>query len=490
MDARNFYVALYDAERGAINFPYYVDLRRRRRTRSPCLGAVRDRQRRRPDRVRPAHQRAGACSPGLTGKPSSPPARSPTSAWPARTGWGCRCAGRARASASSSSRRTSRTPTARPGRRTALTFVGSHIATALTRARAIEETRQRNAELTLVNEIGQALGSQLEFEAIIELVGERIRALVRAGVDVHRPVRRGDRDDQLPVRDRGRQADVDRDLRARSGPDLHRHPRPAAASPGSRRAGTCARGDHLRQRDRVVARRPDPGRRHRHRRDRARGHGARRVRRRRPSGSSARSPRAWPSRSRTRRCSTRRAGCSPRPTSAPPSWPSSTASSRVLPPSSTCSRCTSWWATSSRRSSTRRSSTSASTTWRRGVTHFPYAIERGVRYPDEPTPFADDDARVHRRSRATGHPRCPGMGTRPGQGDPRRPGRAVAVDRARADDRRRRGARRHLAPEPRPDERVQRRRRPTAHDPGGEPHRRPRERAADGRDPSAARRGR
>ena len=25
MDARNFYVALYDAERGAINFPYYVD---------------------------------------------------------------------------------------------------------------------------------------------------------------------------------------------------------------------------------------------------------------------------------------------------------------------------------------------------------------------------------------------------------------------------------------------------------------------------------
>ena len=55
--------------------------------------------------------------------------------------------------------------------------MAGHIASALTRARAIEETRQRNAELTLVNEIGQALGSQLEFEAIIELVGERIRAL-------------------------------------------------------------------------------------------------------------------------------------------------------------------------------------------------------------------------------------------------------------------------------------------------------------------------
>ena len=34
-----------------------------------------------------------------------------------------------------------------------LTFVGQHIASALTRARAIEETRQRNAELALVNEI-------------------------------------------------------------------------------------------------------------------------------------------------------------------------------------------------------------------------------------------------------------------------------------------------------------------------------------------------
>ena len=38
-----------------------------------------------------------------------------------------------------------------------LTFVGQHIATALARARAIEETRQRNAELAVVNEVGAAL---------------------------------------------------------------------------------------------------------------------------------------------------------------------------------------------------------------------------------------------------------------------------------------------------------------------------------------------
>jgi len=55
-----------------------------------------------------------------------------------------------------------------------LTFVAQHIATALTRARAIEETRQRNAELALVNEIGSALARQVDFDAIIELVGKRI----------------------------------------------------------------------------------------------------------------------------------------------------------------------------------------------------------------------------------------------------------------------------------------------------------------------------
>ena len=63
-----------------------------------------------------------------------------------------------------------------------LSFVAQHIATALTRARAIEETRQRNEELALVNEIGAALARQLEFSAIIDLVGERIRSIFDAHV--------------------------------------------------------------------------------------------------------------------------------------------------------------------------------------------------------------------------------------------------------------------------------------------------------------------
>jgi GAF domain-containing protein/DNA-binding response OmpR family regulator len=55
-----------------------------------------------------------------------------------------------------------------------LVFVAQHIATALTRARAIEETRQRNEELALINEIGLGLAKQLDFQGIIDLVGNRI----------------------------------------------------------------------------------------------------------------------------------------------------------------------------------------------------------------------------------------------------------------------------------------------------------------------------
>jgi signal transduction histidine kinase/CheY-like chemotaxis protein len=72
-----------------------------------------------------------------------------------------------------------------------LAFVGQHIGSALTRIRAIEETRQRNAELALVNEIGAALAQQLDFEAVIELVGDRVRDLFAARsmmIAIHDPV--------------------------------------------------------------------------------------------------------------------------------------------------------------------------------------------------------------------------------------------------------------------------------------------------------------
>ncbi len=61
-----------------------------------------------------------------------------------------------------------------------LVFVAQHIATALTRARAIEETRERNAELRLINEIGLALARQLDFQAIVDLVGDQLREILHA----------------------------------------------------------------------------------------------------------------------------------------------------------------------------------------------------------------------------------------------------------------------------------------------------------------------
>ncbi|MEA2673469.1 MAG: hypothetical protein QOI92_661, partial [Chloroflexota bacterium] len=62
-----------------------------------------------------------------------------------------------------------------------LAFVAQHVADALERTRSAAEIRQRNAELALINEVGEALSQQLDFQAIIDIVGERIRSIF----DVH-----------------------------------------------------------------------------------------------------------------------------------------------------------------------------------------------------------------------------------------------------------------------------------------------------------------
>jgi GAF domain-containing protein/CheY-like chemotaxis protein len=65
-----------------------------------------------------------------------------------------------------------------------LTFVAQHVAAALERTRAAAELRQRNAELAIINEVGEALARQLDFAAIVEHVGDRIREIfaVETGV--------------------------------------------------------------------------------------------------------------------------------------------------------------------------------------------------------------------------------------------------------------------------------------------------------------------
>ena len=69
-----------------------------------------------------------------------------------------------------------------------LTTLAGSLSVALENARLFDqtkrllgETEQRNAELAVVNEIGAALARQLDFQAIIDAVGDRVGADPRLG---------------------------------------------------------------------------------------------------------------------------------------------------------------------------------------------------------------------------------------------------------------------------------------------------------------------
>jgi PAS domain S-box-containing protein len=63
-----------------------------------------------------------------------------------------------------------------------LAFVGQHVGAALSRARAIEETRQRNLELAIINTVQAALAGEFEVQAIYEIVGDKLRDVFHAQV--------------------------------------------------------------------------------------------------------------------------------------------------------------------------------------------------------------------------------------------------------------------------------------------------------------------
>ena len=58
-----------------------------------------------------------------------------------------------------------------------LAFIAQHIATALTRIRAIEDTRQRNAELEIINRTQEGLAARLDYQAIVDQVGDSLREM-------------------------------------------------------------------------------------------------------------------------------------------------------------------------------------------------------------------------------------------------------------------------------------------------------------------------
>ena len=66
--------------------------------------------------------------------------------------------------------------------RVLLAFVGQHVGAALSRARAIEETRQRNAELALINSVQEALAGELELQVIYDVVGDKLQEVFDAQV--------------------------------------------------------------------------------------------------------------------------------------------------------------------------------------------------------------------------------------------------------------------------------------------------------------------
>ena len=61
------------------------------------------------------------------------------------------------------------------------TLAGS-LSVALENARLVHETRQRNAELALINSVQEALAGELEMQAIYDVVGDKIQEIFDAQV--------------------------------------------------------------------------------------------------------------------------------------------------------------------------------------------------------------------------------------------------------------------------------------------------------------------
>ena len=63
-----------------------------------------------------------------------------------------------------------------------LTTLAGSLSVALENARLVHETRQRNAELALINSVQEALAGELELQAIYDVVGDKIQEIFDAQV--------------------------------------------------------------------------------------------------------------------------------------------------------------------------------------------------------------------------------------------------------------------------------------------------------------------
>ena len=83
------------------------------------------------------------------------------------------------------------------------TLAGS-LSVALENARLVHETRQRNAELALINGVQDAIAGELDSQAIYEAVGDRIQEIFDAQVVEIVTLDESTGLVALPVRDRAR----------------------------------------------------------------------------------------------------------------------------------------------------------------------------------------------------------------------------------------------------------------------------------------------
>ena len=58
-----------------------------------------------------------------------------------------------------------------------LAFVANHIATAITRLKALDAEHQRNTELALLNDLSQEMSKTLDINTVIRIVGEKVRGI-------------------------------------------------------------------------------------------------------------------------------------------------------------------------------------------------------------------------------------------------------------------------------------------------------------------------
>jgi len=63
-----------------------------------------------------------------------------------------------------------------------LTTLAASLSVALENARLVDETRQRAAELAIVNDVGQAAASQLDLDLLIQRTGDQLRSTFRADI--------------------------------------------------------------------------------------------------------------------------------------------------------------------------------------------------------------------------------------------------------------------------------------------------------------------